>query len=48
MRRCLLLFSGCALVVGCASPSPQPKPSHDRYVHPALVLAHSAFRKESI
>lgn len=43
--RCLLL-SGCVLMVGCASPAPQPKPSPYRYIHSTLVLAHGVSRKE--
>ena len=46
MRKLLLLFSGCVLMVGCASPSPPPKPSPYRYAHTAPALTLGACEKE--
>jgi len=46
MRVFLVLGFGCALVGGCAPPSPPPKPSPYRYAHPAPSLTLGTYEKE--
>lgn len=45
MRAFLVLCFGCVLVVGCASPSPPPKPSPYRYICTGPTFAFGAYEK---
>ncbi len=46
MRKFVIVGLGCVLVVGCASPSPPPKPSPYRSAHTAPLLTPGAHEKE--